>query len=77
MSRERWYRLSQKEKVIWDKLSEAEKATILGNAKTLHKPSTHANFDCVNLGDLIKASSHHFDFFDIPYGQSNNDIVDK
>ena len=31
--RERWYRLSQEGNIIWDKLSEADKATILGNAK--------------------------------------------
>ena len=69
--------LSQKEKCIWDKLSEAAKATILGNAKAPHKPYTRVKFHGVTLGELIKASSHQFYFFDTRNGPSNNDIVDK
>ena len=37
MNKEQWYRISTKEILIWDKLSEASKATILGNTKTPHK----------------------------------------
>ena len=75
MSKERWYRLSQEEKFVWDKLSEAANATILGHAKTLHKPSNHVKFHVVTLNDLIKASSHQFGFGDTPNGTSNNDII--
>ena len=45
-----WYRLSQEENFIWDKLSEAAKSTILGNTKTPHKPSNHVNFHGVTFG---------------------------
>ena len=41
--------LSQEEKFVWDKLSEAPKAAILGNAKSNHKPSTHVNFHYLTL----------------------------
>ena len=53
--------LSQEERVIWDKMSETSKATILGNTKTPHKPSNHVKFHYVTLGDIIKASYHQFD----------------
>ena len=69
--------LSQEEILIWYKLSESAKANILDNENTPHKPSTHINFHGVILGDLIKASSHKFDFCDNPNGQYKNDLVDK
>ena len=64
MSEERWYRLSTKEKGIWYKLPEAANYTILGNTKTTHTPSAQVKFHDVNLGDIIKDSSHQFDFVD-------------
>ena len=45
----RGYRLSQEEKVIWDKLSESAKYTIEGNEKTSHYPSNHVNFMMLSL----------------------------
>ena len=54
--------LSTEEKNIRNKLSELDKANILGNSKTPHKPSTHVNFHDVTLSDIIKDSSHQFYF---------------
>ena len=67
--------MSQEEKDIWDKLPEAAKAIILGNAKTPHKPSTCVNFCDIDLGDIIKDSSNQFDFGHTPTGPSNNDLI--
>ena len=67
--------LSQKEKCIWDKLSEAAKATILGNAKAPHKPYTHVKFHGVTLGELIKASYHKRDFGETLNNTSNNGLI--
>ena len=72
-----WYRLSQEGKVIWNKLSEAAKATILGNSKTPNMPSTHVNFYYVTLVDIIKASSHQSGFGDTTNAPSKYDITDK
>ena len=58
--------LSQEENYIWDKLSEAAKATILGNYKTIHKPYNLGNVHYVTLGYTIKACSHQIDFGDTP-----------
>ena len=69
--------MNQEEKVIWDELSEASNATILVNAKTPHKPSTHVNFRYVALGDLIKASFHQFYFGDTPNVPPKNDRIDE
>ena len=75
--KEQWYRLSQDEKFIWDKLSEAAKATILVHSKPPLKNSTHVKFHNITLGEIIKASSHQFDFGDTPNGPSQNDIIDE
>ena len=49
----------------------------MGNAKTLHKPSTHVNFHDATLVELIKDSSHKFDFGDTPIVPSNNDLIEE
>ena len=67
--------MPQEENIIWDKLSEAAKATILCNTKIPHKPYTHVNFHDVTLGGLIKASSHQFYFGDKPNKLSNDDKI--
>ena len=69
--------LYQEENVIWDKLYEAAKFTILVDPKTPYNPSTYVNFHGVTLGDLIKAGFYQFDSCDTPNGPSNNDIIDK
>ena len=69
--------LSQEEKFIWDKMSEAYNVTILGNTKIPHKPSTHFKFNDVTLERLIKYIFHHFDFGDTHNGPPNNDIINK
>ena len=56
MHEERWYMLSQEENYIWDKLSEAAKANILGNSKIFHNPYTQDNFHDVTLGDFMNAN---------------------
>ena len=58
-----------------DKLSEVAKSTILGNVKTPHNTPTQVKFYDVNPGELIKTSSHQFDFDDNPNGQPNNDLI--
>ena len=77
MPKERWYSLYHQEKGIWDKISEAVKATILGNAKTPHEPYTYVNFHYVTRGDLIKAGSHQLYIGNTYNGPSNYDMYDK
>ena len=69
--------LSQEKNILLVKLSEAAKATNLGNTKTLHKPSTYVKNHYITLGELIKDSSYQFYFGDTPNWPSNNDIIDK
>ena len=65
----------RRKKGIWGKLPEAPNATIFGNTKTPHKPSTHVKFHNVTLGDLINNSYHQFGFGDTPYGPSRDDWI--
>ena len=75
--KERLYRLYQEEKCLWGKLSEADNATILGDAKTPHKPSCFFNLHNVTLVGIIKSSYRQFDFGDTPNRPSNNDLIDE
>ena len=65
----------RRKKGIWGKLPEAPNATIFGNTKTPHKPSTHVKFHNVTLGGLINNSYHQFGFGDTPYGPSRDDWI--
>ena len=44
----------------------------MGNSKTPHKPSTCASINDVTFGDIIKDSSHQFDFGDNINGTPND-----
>ena len=46
----------------------------MGHSKTLHKSYNHFNLNCVTFSDIIKSSSHQFDFGDIPNGPSKYDL---
>ena len=69
--------MSKEEKGIWDKLPETTNTTVLGNSKSSHKPSTHANFRDVTLGGAIKSSYYQFDFGDTPNETSNNYPIEQ
>ena len=69
--------MSPEDKEVWDKLSEAAKATILGNAKTPQNYSSHVNFHDVTIEDIIKYSYNQFDFGDTTNGPSNVDPTGK
>ena len=49
----------------------------MGNIKTPHKTSTHANFHDVNLDGPIKDISHQFYFGVTPNGPSKNDLIEE
>ena len=69
---ERCYVLSLEEILIWDKLLESAKAINLGDSKPPPQPTNNSNF-C----NIIKDSSHQFDFCDTNNNLSNVDLTGK